>query len=99
MANKSGNTGRNNKKSTDTKKSAKQPIPIDGGITTQTNPTPIKSESMPDEQRTPGMLEEIRARAYEIYEQRGCQDGLHQEDWTQAESEILEKYRKKEKSA
>jgi hypothetical protein len=94
--NKNGNTGRTSKKSTHSKKSSKEPIPIDGGITTQTSSTPIHSESMPDAQ---SIAEEIRARAYEIYEQHGCQDGLHQEDWTQAESEILEKYRKKEKSA
>lgn len=32
--------------------------------------------------------EQIRGRAYEIYEQRGREDG-HDLDWLQAESELL----------
>ncbi len=31
----------------------------------------------------------IRARAYELYEKRGRQDGLAQQDWFQAETEVL----------
>jgi hypothetical protein len=30
----------------------------------------------------------IRARAYELYEKRGCQDGQAQTDWFQAEAEV-----------
>jgi hypothetical protein len=37
-------------------------------------------------------LEEIRHRAYEIYLERGCIHGWHQDDWLQAERELLEKY-------
>ncbi len=33
--------------------------------------------------------EYIRLRAYHIYEERGRQDGHDQEDWLQAEAEIL----------
>jgi hypothetical protein len=33
--------------------------------------------------------EEIRRRAYELYEQEGRQDGRHQEHWLRAETEIL----------
>jgi len=33
--------------------------------------------------------EHIRRRAFEIYEQRGRQDGLDLEDWLQAESEVV----------
>lgn len=33
--------------------------------------------------------EQIRGRAYEIYEQRGREDGHDLEDWLQAESELL----------
>ena len=33
-------------------------------------------------------LEQIRRRAYELYEQRGRQDGFHEQDWLQAESEV-----------
>ncbi len=35
--------------------------------------------------------EYIRLRAYHIYEERGRQDGHDQEDWYQAEAEILGK--------
>jgi Protein of unknown function (DUF2934) len=34
--------------------------------------------------------EQIRRRAFEIYEQRGREDGHDLEDWLQAESEILQ---------
>lgn len=36
-----------------------------------------------------GLEEEIRTRAYDLYEQRGRQDGNDLEDWVQAETEIL----------
>lgn len=31
----------------------------------------------------------ISLRAYEIYEQRGCESGCELEDWLQAENEVL----------
>lgn len=34
--------------------------------------------------------EEIARRAYEIYSQRGGEDGRHEEDWHQAERELRE---------
>jgi Protein of unknown function (DUF2934) len=41
----------------------------------------------------PGKLEEeIRARAYALYEQEGRQEGRDTEYWLRAESEILERY-------
>lgn len=36
----------------------------------------------------PNLEEEIRRRAYELYEQGGRQDGRHLDDWLQAEAEI-----------
>ena len=42
--------------------------------------------------------EEIRIRAYELFEQRGRLEGFHDEDWARAESEVLAKYRR-DKSA
>jgi hypothetical protein len=36
-----------------------------------------------------GLKEQIRRRAYEIYEQRGREDGQDVEDWLQSESEIM----------
>ncbi len=34
------------------------------------------------------LQEQIRRRAYELYEQRGKEDGHELDDWLQAESEI-----------
>jgi hypothetical protein len=42
--------------------------------------------------------EEIRIRAYELFEQRGRLEGFHDEDWARAEAEVLAKYRR-DKSA
>jgi len=33
-------------------------------------------------------MEQIRSRAYELYVERGREDGHDQEDWLQAEAEI-----------
>lgn len=49
-------------------------------------------------QSFPEIEEEIRCRAYELYEERGRQQGFHLEDWTRAEAEVLSRYRR-EKSA
>jgi hypothetical protein len=37
--------------------------------------------------------EQIRLRAFEIYQQRGKGEGYELEDWLQAESEVLENQR------
>jgi hypothetical protein len=47
------------------------------------DPTPIDTGL-----RTPDLKEKIRARAYEIYEQRGRDEGHHIDDWLQAEAEV-----------
>jgi len=44
--------------------------------TSPANPTPIDLES------------QIRLRAYELYQERGCSAGNEKEDWFQAEREI-----------
>jgi len=53
------------------------------------NPTPTPIASNP-----PGFFreaqEQIRQRAYELYEARGKGDGHDLEDWLQAEAEIAE---------
>lgn len=36
--------------------------------------------------------EEIRRRAYEIFEERGCTPGNEHEDWLRAEREVLARY-------
>ena len=35
------------------------------------------------------LIEEVRTLAYALYEQRGRQDGLAEQDWLQAEAEIV----------
>jgi hypothetical protein len=37
-----------------------------------------------------GLEQEIRVRAYELYEQRGRREGHALEDWLQAEAEITQ---------
>jgi hypothetical protein len=39
----------------------------------------------------PDVQEHIRRRAYELYEQRGRDDGQQLGDWLQAESELAQK--------
>jgi hypothetical protein len=36
--------------------------------------------------------EEIRRRAFEIFEERGCTPGNEHEDWVRAEREVLSRY-------
>jgi hypothetical protein len=40
---------------------------------------------------TPDLQEQIRRRAYELYEQRGRNDGHELDDWLQAESEVTQR--------
>jgi hypothetical protein len=36
--------------------------------------------------------DQIRERAHQLYESRGCQDGQAQQDWLTAEQEILNQH-------
>jgi DUF2934 family protein len=49
-------------------------------------------------QTRPDLDERIRHRAYELFEKRGRREGFHDEDWAQAEAEILAEF-EREKSA
>ena len=40
------------------------------------------------------MEEEIRFRAYQIFEERGRQEGHHHDDWVRAEAEIRAKHQR-----
>jgi hypothetical protein len=51
-----------------------------------TAPTMAKAENQTEP--TPEMMEQIRARAHELYEQRGREEGHDVEDWLQAEAEV-----------
>jgi hypothetical protein len=61
-----------------------------------TTPTPIKSANQTGP--TPEMLEQIRARAHELFEQRGREEGRDLDDWLQAEAEVTQQ-RAKTKAA
>lgn len=64
-----------------TEKSAEQPKPLaaNAAQTLETSPSPDPVAAR----------EQIELRAYEIYLQRGCLDGLDVQDWLQAESELI----------
>lgn len=38
---------------------------------------------------TPELVEKIRVRAYQLYLERGARDGYAEQDWLDAEAEIL----------
>jgi hypothetical protein len=85
-------TGR---KSSGDKKAVKQPIPIDTATSTnQASSSSINPSATPATQVHPGIEEEIRRRAYELYEERGRQEGFHEEDWARAETEILGRHQR-----
>jgi hypothetical protein len=50
----------------------------------QTSTTPAVMKS------TSELQDQIRRRAYELYEQRGSNDGHEVSDWLQAESEVAQ---------
>jgi Protein of unknown function (DUF2934) len=50
-------------------------------ISTQLRNVPIDAH--------PNLEEEIRRRAFEMYEERGRQDGHDIEDWVRAEAEVI----------
>jgi hypothetical protein len=52
------------------------------------NPTKSKSRDVPTN-RHPNLEEEIRRLAYELYEERGREDGYDLDDWLRAEAEVI----------
>ena len=50
---------------------------------------PPAKRPMPVTTSSGNLEEEIRRRAYELYELRGREDGYAEEDWTRAEREVL----------
>ena|ERR1041385_668195 len=95
MATKSSNRPR---KTTSAKQGAEQPKSTVTPIAQGTNVAETSNRTFPPaEHRSSGdqrIEEEIRIRAYELFEQRGRLEGFHDEDWAQAEAEILAKYRR-----
>jgi Protein of unknown function (DUF2934) len=54
-------------------------------------PTPSKKPAFTATSEPPGLEDQIRQRAYELYEERGREDGHDIEDWLRAEEEIRKK--------
>ena len=55
--------------------------------TMKPTPTPLTT-TQPTIESTRDLQEQIHRRAYELYEQRGRDDGHELDDWLQAESEV-----------
>lgn len=53
-----------------------------------TTPALVKAENQTEP--TPEILEQIRARAHELFEQRGREEGHDLDDWLQAEAEVTQ---------
>ena len=62
----------------------KEAIPINSKAT-----LPIPPINPPTEESAIAVMDQIRCRAYELYEQRGREDGYDIEDWLHAESEVI----------
>jgi len=56
----------------------------------QTTPIPLGT-AYPAPVSTSDLQEQIRRRAYELYEQRGREDGHELDHWLRAESEVAQK--------
>jgi hypothetical protein len=50
---------------------------------------PTKTSVPSGKTKQEAVAEEIRCRAYKLYEERGCEDGHEVEDWLGAEAEII----------
>ena len=55
---------------------------------------PTKLSSPSGKTAAEATAERIRSRAYELYEERGCEDGHEVEDWLRAEAEVIGKAEK-----
>ncbi len=53
--------------------------------------TASDSNAKPDERSLDSTKELIRVRAYQLYEERGCENGHDLDDWLRAETEIAGK--------
>lgn len=111
MAGKTPGTPRKSSSKKTSSKQAQSATPISQGknVTPENNVTPISvtpisqgngnmAENKKYAHLEPGIQEEIRQRAYELYEERGRQDGFHDQDWSRAETEVLSRFNR-EKSA
>jgi hypothetical protein len=96
-----GKTPGTPRKSTSSKKApakkASTVTPIDQGGLPQNGNNTVTNEIL-SQPTGLELMERIRARAYELFEQRGRLEGFDQQDWAQAEAEVMAKFQR-EKSA
>jgi len=62
--------------------------PEEPGLSARNDSRPVSRESSEDRQRLDPSDDEIRARAYHRYEERGREEGRADEDWFEAEKEL-----------
>jgi hypothetical protein len=61
----------------------------------RSKPTPVTKFKAVEDTRTDTPVDfeaEIRRRAYELYQERGCVAGHEREDWLIAEREVMSRY-------
>lgn len=88
MAEKTPGRTRNSKKAPVQK--ASTVTPISQGVShdaSSTKQTQVRATE-------PAIVEQIRRRAYELFEERGRLEGFDQEDWVRAEAEVLAKFQR-----
>lgn len=71
---------------------AKSPRSGNGRKAEAANLPVVASPDVKQTSFTVDLESEIRRRAYELYEQRGCTPGQENEDWLVAEREVLSRY-------
>lgn len=54
-----------------------------------TSTTPVRKASSSANAQNVEIEAQIRQRAYELYQERGCTPGQENEDWLRAESEVM----------
>jgi hypothetical protein len=62
------------------------------------HPTPFPRQVSMEPLHSESLMEEIRRRAHELYEERGREPGYAEQDWLRAEAEILARRRADDES-
>lgn len=76
---------------------ARAKTPRTNGLSRKQVATMPEVHAAPEVKKNSGLIPidlegEIRRRAYELYEQRGCTPGRDHEDWLVAEREVIARY-------
>jgi len=62
------------------------------------HPTPFPRQVSMEPLHSESLMEEIRRRAHDLYEERGREPGYAEQDWLRAEAEILARRRADDES-